>query len=171
MSSPHARLFRRRGGRSRDPRSGLGLLSAPAGLAGRLEQADKLDRVTQPLAEAIRRSLPTGGKADALHGVWLGQPVHPALVALPMGFWTSATVLDFVPGAGRASRLLLALGLAGAVPAAAAGLAGWSSLHRAQRRGGLIHAASAAGTSSLFASWLLGRMSRQDRGAAWSARG
>src|SRR6516164_4657050 len=123
MSSSHARLFRRRGSRSRTPRPGSGLLSVPAGLAGRLEHADKLDRVTQPLAEAIRSGLPTGSKADALHGVWLGQPVHPALVALPMGFWTSATVLDFVPGAERASRLLLALGLAGTLPAAAAGLA------------------------------------------------
>src|SRR5215813_4005957 len=133
MSSPHARLFRRRGGRSRDPRPGPGLLSAPAGLAGRLEHADKLDRVTQPLAEAIRRGLPTGSKADALHGVWLGQPVHPALVALPMGFWSSATVLDFVPGAGRASRLLLALGLAGTLPVSACGFAHWSLLPRPQR--------------------------------------
>src|SRR5215472_17460239 len=90
MSSSHARLFRRRGSRSRTSRPGPGLLSVPAGLAGRLEHADKLDRVTQPLAEAIRSGLPTGARADALHGVWLGHPVHPALVALPMGFWSSA---------------------------------------------------------------------------------
>jgi len=170
MSSSQARLFRRRGGRSRTSRPGLGLLSAPAGLAGRLEDAETLDRVTQPLAEAIRRGLPAGGR-DALHGVWAGQPVHPALVALPLGFWTSATVLDFVPGSGRASRVLLALGLAGTVPAAAAGLADWSSLHREQQRVGLIHAASSAGASALFAASLAARMAGRDSGGRLLALG
>ena len=144
MSPSHARLFPRRGGRSRIPHSGLRLLSAPADLAGRLEHAEALDRVAQPLTRAALRALvPAGARADALHGVWLGQPVHPALVTLPLGCWTSAAVLDFVPGTERASRVLLALGLAGALPAAAAGLADWSSLHREQQRVGLAHAASA----------------------------
>ena len=111
MSPSHARLFPRRGGRSRIPRPGLKVLSAPANLAGRLEDAETLDRLAQPLTRAVRRGLSSGAKADALHGVWLGQPVHPALTTLPLGFWTSATVLDFVPGNGRASRVLLALGL------------------------------------------------------------
>ena len=126
MSPSHARLFPRRGGRSRIPRPGLKVLSAPANLAGRLEDAETFDRLAQPLARAVRRALPSGAKADALHGVWLGQPVHPALITLTLGFWTSATVLDFVPGNGRASRVLLALGLAGTLPAAAAGFADWS---------------------------------------------
>jgi nitrite reductase/ring-hydroxylating ferredoxin subunit/uncharacterized membrane protein len=170
MSSSQARLFRRRGGRSRASRPGLGLLSAPAGLAGRLEDAETLDRVTQPLAEAIRRGLPAESR-DALYGVWLGQPVHPALVALPLGFWTSATVLDFMPGSGRASRVLLALGLAGTVPAAAAGLADWSSLHREQQRVGLIHAASSAGASALFAASLVARLAGRDSGGRLLALG
>jgi len=123
------------------------------------------------LAEAIRRGLPTGSKADALHGVWLGQPVHPALVTLPLGFWTSATVLDFVPGAGRASRVLLALGLAGTLPAAAAGLADYASLHREQQRVGLVHAASGAGASALFAASLLARMAGRDNGGRLLALG
>ncbi len=172
MSSSHARLFRWRGALSRTPRPGPGLLSAPAGLAGRLEHAEKLDRVTQPLAEAIRRPLsPAGARADALHGVWLGQPVHPALVTLPLGCWTSAAVLDFVPGTERASRVLLALGLAGALPAAAAGLADWSSLHREQQRVGLVHAASGAGASALFAASLLARMAGRNGGGRLLALG
>jgi len=171
MSPSHARLFPRRGGRSRNPRPGPRLLSAPADLAGRLEHAEGLDRVTQPLAEAIRRGLPTGGRADALHGVWLGQPVHPALVALPLGFWTSATVLDFVPGAERASRVLLALGLAGTLPAAAAGLADYASLHREQQRVGLVHAASGASASALFAASLFARLAGRDSGGRLLALG
>ena len=44
MSPSHARLFPRRGGRSRIPRPGLKVLSAPASLAGRLEDAETFDR-------------------------------------------------------------------------------------------------------------------------------
>ena len=99
----------------------------------------------------------TGARADALHGVWLGQPVHPALTGLPVGFWTSATVLDFVPGSQRASRALIALGLAGSVPAAAAGLADWSALHREQQRVGLAHGAANASAWALFAGSLMAR--------------
>ena len=171
MSPSHARLFPRRGGRSRIPRPGLKVLSAPANLAGRLEDAETFDRLAQPLARAVRRALPSGAKADALHGVWLGQPVHPALITLPLGFWTSATVLDFVPGNGRASRVLLALGLAGTLPAAAAGFADWSSLHREQQRVGLVHAASGAGASALFAASLLARMAGRDGGGRLLALG
>jgi nitrite reductase/ring-hydroxylating ferredoxin subunit/uncharacterized membrane protein len=171
MSPSHARLFPRRGGRSRIPRPGLKVLSAPASLAGRLEDAETFDRLAQPLARAVRRALPSGAKADALHGVWLGQPVHPALITLPLGFWTSATVLDFVPCNGRASRVLLALGLAGTLPAAAAGFADWLSLHREQQRVGLVHAASGAGASALFAASLLARMAGRDGGGRLLALG
>jgi len=171
MSPSHARLFPRRGGHSRIPRSGLKVLSAPANLAGRLEDAETLDRLAQPLTRAVRRGLPSGAKADALHGVWLGQPVHPALITLPLGFWTSATVLDFVSGNGRASRVLLALGLAGTLPAAAAGFADWSSLHREQQRVGLVHAASGAGASALFAASLFARMAGRDGGGRLLALG
>jgi nitrite reductase/ring-hydroxylating ferredoxin subunit/uncharacterized membrane protein len=171
MSPSHARLFPRRGGRIRITRPGLGLLSAPADVAGRLEHAETLDRVARPLTRAVQRGLPPGARADALHGVWLGQPVHPALVTLPLGFWTSATVLDFVPGAGRASRMLLALGLVGTLPAAAAGLADYASLHREQQRVGLVHAASGAGASALFAASLFARMAGRDGGGRLLALG
>jgi nitrite reductase/ring-hydroxylating ferredoxin subunit len=159
MSPSHARLFpRRSSGRARLRRPGLGSLPGPAGLAGRLEHAEALDRVARPLTRAVRRGLPAGARADALHGVWLGQPAHPALVGVPVGCWTSAAVLDFVPGAERAARVLLALGLAGAAPAAAAGLADWAALHREQQRVGLVHAASGATATTMFAASLVARL-------------
>jgi nitrite reductase/ring-hydroxylating ferredoxin subunit/uncharacterized membrane protein len=141
-------------GRPRVPR--------PAGIAGHLEDATGLDRAARPLSDAVRRRLGTGRRADALHGVWLGQPVHPALTGLPAGFWTSAAVLDLVPGSQRASKVLIALGLAGTVPTAAAGLADWSFLHREQQRVGLAHAASNASASALFAASLLARVRGRD---------
>lgn len=171
MSPSHDRLSTRRGARVGLPRKGLGLLSAPAGIARRLEHAEVLDRVARPLARAVARGVPAGTQADTLHGVWLGQPVHPVLTALPVGFWTSATVLDFVPGSQRASQFLLALGLAGALPTAAAGLADWSALHREQQRVGLAHAASGAGASALFAASLLARVTGRATGGRLLALG
>ena len=129
----------------------------PAEAARRVGHAQRLDPAARTLTAVVQRRVGTGPRADALHGVWLGQPVHPALTGLPMGFWTSAAVLDFVPGSERAARALIALGLAGSVPAAAAGLADWSALHREQQRVGLAHGAASAGAWALFAGSLLAR--------------
>jgi hypothetical protein len=40
--------------------------------------------------------LPAGRMKSALDGAWLGHAVHPILVVVPIGAWTSATVLDLV---------------------------------------------------------------------------
>jgi nitrite reductase/ring-hydroxylating ferredoxin subunit len=156
VSRSFARLFPRTR-RAGQPGSGPGRLPRPADAARRLEHANGLDGTVRVLTDAVQRRLGTGARADALHGVWLGQPVHPALTGLPVGFWTSATVLDFVPGSRRASQVLIALGLAGSVPTAAAGLADWSSLHREQQRVGVVHAAANAGAMALFAGSLAAR--------------
>jgi len=137
--------------------TGRGRVPGPAEAARRVAHAQRLDPAARTLTAAVQRRVGTGPRADALHGVWLGQPVHPALTGLPMGFWTSAAVLDFVPGSARAARTLIALGLAGSVPAAAAGLADWSALHREQQRVGLAHGAASAGAWALFAGSLLAR--------------
>jgi nitrite reductase/ring-hydroxylating ferredoxin subunit len=80
-------------------------------------------------------------------------------------------VLDFVPGSGRATRTLIALGLAGSVPAAAAGLTDWSSLHREQQRVGLAHGAAGAGAWALFAGSLLARATGRDTSGRFLALG
>jgi nitrite reductase/ring-hydroxylating ferredoxin subunit/uncharacterized membrane protein len=145
-----ARLFARRdGGVSGPP----GRLRA----AERLEHARGLDPAAAVLTGAVRRAVPAGRRADLLHGVPFGQPAHPALVGLPLGFWASAAVLDFVPGSGRATRVLIALGLAAAIPAAATGWTDWADLHREQQRVGLVHAASGACAGAFFAASLLAR--------------
>src|SRR6266542_4185976 len=151
VSRSRARFFARRDGTS--------AVAADSRMraAERLEHAHALDGAASTLTGLLRRVLPSGGWADVLHGVPFGQPVHPALTGLPLGFWTSATVLDFVPGSERGARALIAFGLASTVPTAAAGWADWSALHREQQRVGLVHAASGACASTLFAASLLAR--------------
>jgi nitrite reductase/ring-hydroxylating ferredoxin subunit len=143
----------------------------PAEAARRIGHAQRLDPAARTLTAAVQRRVGTGPRADALHGVWLGQPVHPTLTGLPAGFWTSAAVLDFVPGSERAARALIALGLAGSVPAAAAGLADWSALHREQQRVGLVHGAASAGAWALFAGSLLARATGREAGGRALALG
>jgi nitrite reductase/ring-hydroxylating ferredoxin subunit len=115
-----------------------------------LEQAKPLDRLTVPVQRAARL-LPPGRVRDALHGVWLGHPLHPVLVQLPVGTWLSASLLDAWPGNEQASRRLVLAGLAAAVPAALAGAADWSEQHEQQMRTGLVHAAANAAAVVLYA--------------------
>ena len=156
MRRPFFRLFPGTDA-ARNTGTGPRRVPRPAEAPRRIADAQGLDGTARALTDAVQQRIGTGVRADALHGVWLGQPVHPALTGLPVGFWTSAAVLDFVPGSQRASRALIALGLAGSVPAAAAGLADWSALHREQQRVGLAHGAATASAWALFAGSLVAR--------------
>jgi nitrite reductase/ring-hydroxylating ferredoxin subunit/uncharacterized membrane protein len=130
---------------------------SPAAVAERIERAHALDPVVRRLSDTVVRALPAGSRTDALHGVPFGQPAHPALVRLPLGCWTSAVLLDLFRGTGRASRMLIAAGVAGSAPAAATGLADWSALHTDQQRVGLAHALCQAGAATLFLGSLAAR--------------
>jgi nitrite reductase/ring-hydroxylating ferredoxin subunit/uncharacterized membrane protein len=141
----------------------LGPLPRPVDVAERIERAGALDRVTGALTGAVRGALRRRRTADLLHGVPLGQPAHPPLVQLPIGCWASAALLDLLPGTSRASRVLIAAGIAGAAPAAAAGLADWSELHREQQRVGLVHAVSGALATALYSASLVARVAGRDR--------
>jgi nitrite reductase/ring-hydroxylating ferredoxin subunit/uncharacterized membrane protein len=134
-----------------------GWIRRPAALAERVEQAHVLDPVVSRLSDGVVRVLPAGPGTDALHGVPFGQPVHPALVRLPLGCWASAVLLDLFRGTERASRLLIGAGVAGVLPAAVTGLADWSALHRDQQRVGLVHAACQAAAAALFLGSLTAR--------------
>jgi nitrite reductase/ring-hydroxylating ferredoxin subunit/uncharacterized membrane protein len=135
------------------------LLARPSALAERLERAHALDPVVRALSDTVVQALPAGPRTDALHGVPFGQPAHPALVRLPLGCWTSAVLLDLFGGTERASRVLVAAGVLGTLPAVATGLADWSALHRDQQRVGLAHAACQASAATLFLGSLVARAS------------
>jgi nitrite reductase/ring-hydroxylating ferredoxin subunit len=122
----------------------------------RLEQNSRLDPVVSA-GQRVARLIKPGKVRDALHGVWLGHPVHPVLVQVSAGTWLSASVLDFTGGGERAARQLTATGLAAAVPAALAGAADWSEQHEQQMRVGVVHAAGNAVAMSLYGASLLAR--------------
>jgi nitrite reductase/ring-hydroxylating ferredoxin subunit/uncharacterized membrane protein len=160
------------GTRSRRALPGKIPVPRPVDLAERIERAPALDHAVRVLSDTVVRALPAGPRTDALHGVPFGQPAHPALVRLPLGCWTSAVLLDFFHGTERASRTLVAAGLAASVPAGATGLADWSALHRHQQRVGLVHAVSQLSAATLFGASLLARATgRHGRGKILSAGG
>jgi nitrite reductase/ring-hydroxylating ferredoxin subunit len=115
-----------------------------------LERAKGLDRLSGP-GQRLARLLPPGWARDALHGVWLGHPLHPVLVQVPVGTWLSASLLDARPGGETASRRLVLAGLAASVPAALAGTADWSEQHEQQMRVGVVHALANTAAIALYA--------------------
>ena len=128
----------------------------------RLEQESRLDRVVSAGQRAARLIRP-GKLRDALHGVWLGHPLHPMLVQVPVGAWLSASVLDLARGDERAARLLVATGLIAAVPAALAGAADWSEQHEQQMRVGIVHAVGNVVALGLYGASLAPRDPRLSR--------
>jgi nitrite reductase/ring-hydroxylating ferredoxin subunit/uncharacterized membrane protein len=109
------------------------------------------------------RLIRPGKLRDALHGVWLGHPLHPMLVQVPIGAWLSASILDLARGDERAARLLVATGLIAAVPAALAGAADWSEQHEQQMRVGIFHAAGNVVALGLCGASLASRNPRLSR--------
>jgi nitrite reductase/ring-hydroxylating ferredoxin subunit len=122
-----------------------------------LQNTTVLDPVTRAATSVIDRVVRSPGVKDLLHGVWLGHPLHPVLVQVPVGAWTSAAVLDALPGTGTAPDQLIAVGLLGLVPAVATGWTDWSVLHEQQQRVGVVHAASNVLAGGLYLSSLVAR--------------
>ena len=94
--------------------------------------------------------------------MWLGHPLHPFLVQIPVGSFASAAVLDALPGHERSADVLVATGIASAGPAAAAGLADFAEMHEQQQRVGVVHAAANTVAIALYTGSLVARV-RGDR--------
>lgn len=119
---------------------------------GRIETAASLDGPSYAVETAIARPAQIAGRpaariGDALHGTGYGHPVHPMLVTIPIGTWTFALGLDLLAALGvlragdsaRAADHALKAGAAGAIAAAAAGLADWQHTNGRDRRVGMVH--------------------------------
>jgi nitrite reductase/ring-hydroxylating ferredoxin subunit/uncharacterized membrane protein len=137
----------------------------------RLERARALDGISERLQGIVQGALPRP-LADVLHGVWLGHPLHPVLVQVPVGSFVSAAVLDLVPGMRKAATVLIATGTAASLPAMAAGLADWSQMTKDRRRVGLVHATANTVALALYTSSLVARLGgRPARGKALAFAG
>ena len=131
-------------------------------LISRLEDVSSLDRVVTPVQRLARMVRPQRVR-DALHGVWLGHPLHPVLVQAPVGAYLSAAVLDVVPGGAGQSRRLVAFGLLASSPAALAGAVDWSEQHEQQMRVGVLHLAANLTATTLYGTSLLVAGARTSR--------
>src|ERR1700751_5872192 len=85
-----------------------------------------LDAIAQPVHHAVAAAYQSAGRAgavakNALHGVWLGHPLHPVFTDIPIGAWTTALALDAAAandrGMARAATMAMGVGLAGAAGA------------------------------------------------------
>ena len=114
-----------------------------------------LDEPGKFIAKKIRDLLPPGGGVkDVLSGTFIGHALHPLLTDVPIGAWTSATILDLVGGESSrpAAQKLVGIGLAAAAPTALTGWLDWADTEPGNdpvRRLGLVHAA-ANGTAALL---------------------
>jgi nitrite reductase/ring-hydroxylating ferredoxin subunit len=132
------------------------------GILDRVADAAALDRVIDPARRFVQAVLPQSVK-NLLHGTWLGHPVHPVLVHVPVGTWVSAGLLDLIPPLRPAATVLIGTGVAAAVPASLSGAADWSEQDVGVRRLGALHAALNGAALGLYAGSLVAR--KRDRGA------
>jgi nitrite reductase/ring-hydroxylating ferredoxin subunit/uncharacterized membrane protein len=134
-------------------------------VVSRLEDSLWLDPLVAGVRGTVNSIIRFPWLRDVLHGVPLGHPVHPVGVQIPMGGWTSAAILDAVPGNDRAAGVLIGVGVVSAVPSAVAGFTDWSELHEQQQRVGLVHAAGNLAATGLYVASLVERSrGRQPRG-------
>jgi nitrite reductase/ring-hydroxylating ferredoxin subunit/uncharacterized membrane protein len=138
-------------------------------LAERLGELEALDPVAEKVSDTARQALSSSsGLKDAISGTWLGHALHPVLTDLPIGAWSSATLLDVLGGReGRpAADRLIGIGILTSLPTAITGLSDWADstkLDDTIRRAGAVHAAANVTALALYSASLAARR-RDHRG-------
>src|ERR671932_1531239 len=127
------------------------------GFLDRWADVPTYDKVIDPARKAVLAALKPAALKDALHGTWLGHPLHPVLVQVPVGSWVSAGLLDAIPPLRPAATVLIGTGVAVSVPAAMAGAADWSEQESGVRRLGAVHALLNTAALGLYTGSLVAR--------------
>ncbi|GAB1513165.1 DUF2231 domain-containing protein [Actinophytocola sp. KF-1] len=141
-------------------------------LLRRFEDLRGLDGAAAAVAGAVRTALRTTRTNAALRGKWLGHPLHPLMVTVPIGAFVGTAVLDMAPGTQDAARKLTGLGLAATAPTALLGLADYADLDERQRRVGVVHAMTNTVAAALFTGSYVSRArGAHRRGTVLSALG
>jgi nitrite reductase/ring-hydroxylating ferredoxin subunit len=127
------------------------------GILDRVADVATFDKAIEPVRRTVLDLLRPTRLRDVLHGTWLGHPLHPVLVQVPIGTWTSAGLLDAIPPMRPAATVLIGTGVAAAVPAALSGAADWSEQEVGVRRVGAVHALANSVALGLYAGSLVAR--------------
>ena len=116
----------------------------------RFKWVDMIASTVQEKAGGLLRTEPFGPELKSLlNGTPLRHRLHPMLVDVPVGAWTTACYLDALSTLtnGRRKRQFqegadaaIALGIIGSLPAALTGMADWVDVSGKPRRYGMIHA-------------------------------
>src|SRR3954470_18973105 len=115
-------------------------------LLSSIDQQDWLQPGVDRASELIKEAFQAGGEQgqqikNALHGLWLGHPLHPAITDVPVGSWTVAAAMDLLEIRGDSNYksgadFAILFGLLASVPAAISGATDWSDTQgKAQRVG------------------------------------
>src|SRR5919206_5270308 len=127
------------------------------GFLDRIADVRRFDKAIEPVRRGVLSVLRPPALKDFLHGTWLGHPLHPVLVQVPVGSWISAGVLDAVPPLRPAATALIGTGVAAAVPAALSGAADWAEQEAGVRRLGAVHAVLNTVSLGLYVGSLVAR--------------
>jgi nitrite reductase/ring-hydroxylating ferredoxin subunit/uncharacterized membrane protein len=140
-------------------------------LAGALETSPALGQAGGALRRRLDPAARPGRLRDALSGRGLGHPLHPLLVAGPLGAWGSALLCDLT-GESDAARRLTGAGVVAAVPTMLSGASDWLDTAGAEQRVGVAHLAGNLVATSLYAaSWVARRRGRPGLGRGLAGAG
>ena len=138
----------------------------PAGSIARNRQGSKA--VGESLQKLVHKAFDSGGPTgqkikNFLNGTCLGHPLHAVLTDVPIGAWTAALIFDGLEMISSrdefatAADTSVAIGIAGGLAAAVAGITDWQDADAPARRTGMIHGTLNLGGAALFAASLISR--------------
>lgn len=113
-------------------------------------------RAARAVHGAVMRDERARRVADALHGTWLGHPLHPVLTDVTIGAWVLAGAFDAIgeladsDSARRTGDTLTGIGSAAAVPTALTGMTDYSTIPQPSATPGTLHGALNAINLSLY---------------------
>lgn len=146
-----------------------------------LEAAEGIGKVGTQVSLGVHHAVLAGGEparrvADALHGTWLGHPLHAVLTDVTVGAWTMGVVFDGIgaltdsDACREMGDVLTIAGTVAAVPTALSGLADFSTFPDWSANTATLHAMTNTVGVGLYA-WSIAerRRGRHTRGAIISA--